>query len=506
MLSKFVLYLTERMEFHVGLNTALILFLLLESDSSASRAIKNTIAICCAAVLVVFELGFPLVTVADQTPSGGLLDALTITAQSLLYREFILAPLLIATAYFYFSHTVEFGVFSALALVCVGLLQSGLIQRALVPQHDSKALEKAVAEVASGPMSNSELSALLSRFFKDESERRVPLVENSANFDIVILSVCSLAWDDLTLTGLHSHRLFDKFDLVFDNYNSATSYSGPALIRLLRANCGQPEHQSLFSPPRSPQCLLFPSLTELGYRPQLAMNHDGVFDNFLGQLQDHGGIQAPLAGHGGLSAAQKSFDGTPIYRDSAVLNRWLQQRQASAKDVLLYNTVSLHDGNRLIGRKVGAGLESYRVRAELMLDDLAGFIDSLQQSARPTLVLFVPEHGAGLRGDKLQLTGMREIPSPSITHVPVGAVLVGATREGPPYHVEQDTSHMAIAALIQRVIDSQPFGQDTFHARALADALPSTTAVSQNEGSTVMETDDGTFLTLDQRQWQRYPD
>ena len=61
----------------------------------------------------------------------------------------------------------------------------------------------------------------------------------------------------------------------------------------------------------------------------------------------------------------------------------------------------------------------------MVLNDMATFVRQLEQSGRKAVVVVVPEHGAALLGDRMQIPGMREIPSPSITHVPVGIKLVG---------------------------------------------------------------------------------
>ena len=43
----------------------------------------------------------------------------------------------------------------------------------------------------------------------------------------------------------------------------------------------------------------------------------------------------------------------------------------------------------------------------------------LEASGRRAVVVLVPEHGAALRGDSAQIAGLREIPTPAITLVPV---------------------------------------------------------------------------------------
>ncbi|MDI5677545.1 cellulose biosynthesis protein BcsG, partial [Salmonella enterica subsp. enterica serovar Anatum] len=41
---------------------------------------------------------------------------------------------------------------------------------------------------------------------------------------------------DVEAAGLMSHPLWSHFDILFKHFNSGTSYSGPAAIRLLRAS------------------------------------------------------------------------------------------------------------------------------------------------------------------------------------------------------------------------------------------------------------------------------
>lgn len=503
-LTKAVLYLTGRMDFLIGLNIALVLFLLLEADSPTAGKIKNSVAILLSIVLVITELGFPIFSLPSLVTDGNFDAIIQPIFSAILYREFLLAPVLLATAYYYFSRTIEFGIVSCIAVTGAALLHSGIIDVLLHSQPSSKGVEQAVAEAIDSHPDDTELNTLLSTFFTSESARSIEFADDSPGFDIVILSVCSLAWDDLDLTGLRTHPLFDEFDIVFDNFNSATSYSGPALIRLLRANCGQQDHPALFKAPSS-VCLMASRLDKLGYQQSLVMNHDGVFDNFLGLMREFGGLKAPLLDQSNLEVAQKAFDGSPVYDDGSALNSWLINKGESGPRMLLYNTVSLHDGNRLIEGKSGAGVAGYKVRAEIMLDDLHAFIMTLEKRSKPTLVLFVPEHGAGMKGDRLQLSGMREIPSPSITHVPVAAKLIGATRRGPVYRVPDATSHLAITALINNVIQSQPFKAEHYSAQSLGEDLPRSRAVSQNEGSTVIETEGSHYLTLDRQRWQPYP-
>ncbi|MGM3367036.1 cellulose biosynthesis protein BcsG, partial [Escherichia coli] len=83
----------------------------------------------------------------------------------------------------------------------------------------------------------------------------------------IILNICSLAWSDLDEVGLRQNNLLDHMDVVFDDFNSATAYSGPAAIRLLRASCGQTSHTALFDPVPA-ECQLFSNLQRLGFQSE----------------------------------------------------------------------------------------------------------------------------------------------------------------------------------------------------------------------------------------------
>ncbi|MEI9292520.1 cellulose biosynthesis protein BcsG, partial [Pseudomonas aeruginosa] len=75
-------------------------------------------------------------------------------------------------------------------------------------------------------------------------------------FELLVINICSLSWSDIEAAGLMSHPLWSHFDIEFKNFNSATSYSGPAAIRLLRASCGQTSHTNLYQPANN-DCYLF---------------------------------------------------------------------------------------------------------------------------------------------------------------------------------------------------------------------------------------------------------
>ncbi|MFX5610794.1 cellulose biosynthesis protein BcsG, partial [Acinetobacter baumannii] len=90
--------------------------------------------------------------------------------------------------------------------------------------------------------------------------------------------------------------------------------------------------------------------------------------------------------------------------DYAVLEKWYKSRlaQNSGPLALYYNTVTLHDGNRLPDSKL-TSIQSYPLRLTRLLDDIDKLIALIAQSGRKAVVVFVPEHGAALRGDANQI-------------------------------------------------------------------------------------------------------
>lgn len=363
------------------------------------------------------------------------------------------------------------------------------------------------------PANNENLNAWLASFYQQQAglKTHFPAPSSGAPFDVIILNICSLAWSDLDEVGLRQNNLLDHMDVVFDDFNSATAYSGPAAIRLLRASCGQTSHTALFDPVPA-ECQLFSNLQRLGFQSELAMNHDGHFDDFIGELHQYGGLQAQPMDINAFPKALVAFDKSPLRRDGDVLMAWWKQRQAEASQqvALFYNTISLHDGNRIVGADGRSNAADYKARAEMVLGDMAGFVDAVEKSGRRAMIVVVPEHGAALHGDRMQIPGMREIPSPSITHVPVGVKLVGmgAPAAGGPRHVPEPSSYLALSELVSRVyaLNAQsPPSERNWDT--LLKGLPQTPSVSENEGAKVIDYDGKPWLQLQGSQtWSPYPE
>lgn len=361
----------------------------------------------------------------------------------------------------------------------------------------------------SAPPTSANLTAWLNRFYDSERKRVThfpdSLPADSQPFDILVVNICSLAWSDVDVSQLRSHPLWQHFDIVLNNYNSATGYSGPAGIRLLRASCGQTSHSDLYKPTDA-RCYLFDNLAKLGFKQQLMMDHIGVFGNYLKELREDGNIQAPLMSQAGIAPELTSFDGSPVFNDAQLMQRWLDDRSKSsdARSATFYNLIPLHDGTRDLGSTKTA---PWKPRAQVLFDQLDAFLTNLEKSGRRVMVLVVPEHGAALEGDKMQMSGLRDIPSPSITHVPVGIKFVGmkAPHQGQPLTIDAPTSLLAVSELVSRVVDGQVFNAPNVNMSVLADKLPQTPVVSENDNAVVMMYQGKPWIRLNGGDWVAYP-
>ncbi|WP_028127804.1 cellulose biosynthesis protein BcsG, partial [Serratia marcescens] len=359
------------------------------------------------------------------------------------------------------------------------------------------------------PPTSANLTAYLNQFYEREKGRATAfpaaLPADAQPFDLLVINICSLAWADMDAVNLQNHPLWSKMDIMFDNFNSATAYSGPAAIRLLRASCGQLSHHDLYQPVNQ-QCYLFDNLAKLGFKEQLMLDHSGVFGNFLKELREQGGMQAPLMSQAGVGNELTSFDGEPIYNDLELLTRWLDQQQkgGDGRTATFFNVIPLHDGNRFVGSNKSA---DYQPRAQKLFDQLNTFLDQLEKSGRKVVVVIVPEHGAALVGDKMQMSGLRDIPSPNITHTPVGIKLVGmkAPHQGGPLQIKTPSSYLALSELVSRLVDGKVFSESSVDWQTLTQGLPQTPVISENDNAIVMQYQGKPYIRLNGGDWVPYP-
>jgi cellulose synthase operon protein YhjU len=432
----------------------------------------------------------------------------------LFSAQVVIAFVSLCIGYYILSKFLRVSVFVVLAMLYISIsIETG---STTIQETDLASIKTAGSVKQSKALdieiNDNSLNARTADFFSKELSRSTPFNSNSpikAPFDLLFLSICSIAWDDLKVVGLEDHPLLKEFDIMFDNFNAATSYSGPAVIRLLRASCGQQEHSQLFKTAPTKECYLFENLANLGFTENLLMNHDGVFDSFLDQIKQNGGLKSELMSQEGFIPYLKSFDGSEIYRDKSVLDRWWKQRLSNDNEnvVALYNSISLHDGNRLLNGSSNEFIKGYRQRLSNLLDDLYAFFKELEDSKRNIIVALVPEHGAGMRGDKMQIPGMREIPAPTIVHTPVAIKIFGEgiERTGDAVHVKAQSSYLALSQLIDNILVKRIYQQGQFSAVELVANLPESGIVSQNSGSIVIEVDGKYYVSLDGSSWMEYP-
>ncbi|HEF5156643.1 cellulose biosynthesis protein BcsG [Burkholderia multivorans] len=491
---KFALFATGHLQPMWAANLVFALALAASAPlrSRVARIVRQVAAVAIAVPLLARELHAPpLARLAEAAR-----EVATFRADywlEILPR--LLPPMLLLTVagvlivYFVVNRWLRVATFVIAALIAMPLWQAGSGWATRVAQATTAQGGAATAARAGQP---EDYNAALATFRAQESQRQVAFghlgSDPAAQFDVIVVHVCSLSWDDLDAAKLRNHPMLSRFDYLFTNFSTAASYSGPAAIRVLRASCGQEAHADLYKPAPQ-QCHLFAQLASAGYTVQSLLNHDGHFDNFLQVIRDNIGVPgAPLVSNEAAPVAMHAFDGSAIKDDYATLANWYAQRASVAGPVALYyNTISLHDGNRVVGSAL-TSIDSYPQRAAKLMSDVDRLADLVAQSGRRAVIVFVPEHGAALRGDRNQVAGLREIPTPRIVHGPVGVRLVGfAGDHGTTTVIDQPTSFLALAQLLSNLVSNSPFKPGVTLAQYAAD-LPRTRMIGENEGTVTMQT------------------
>ncbi|MGO2768755.1 cellulose biosynthesis protein BcsG [Pseudomonas taetrolens] len=516
-LGKFLLTWTGHLNFQVLPNLIFAVALLIPLGRPVWSRLRTLIAIPVAVALLYQDTWFPPFSRLLAQP--GVLDFSFDYVVELLGRfidwQVCALLLLLIVGYAFVNQWLRL---TTLTVVGFAWLSMGNLQWLLPPAAAplvAGTQTGAVTQGNAGEPDDATLNSYLETFYKTEAQRQVEFKTAAVTpppFDLLVINICSMAWDDLDAVGLRENSLFSQMDVIFDNFNSATAYSGPAAIRLLRASCGQTAHTQLYKPAPD-QCFLFDDLRKLGFSDELMLNHTGEFDGFLQEVRDQGQLPPPALGvvPPALPRTYVGFDGSPIWRDRDVLSKWWQHRLNEDKPnmALFYNTTSLHHGNRQVQRDGGTKPADYSSRAQVLLDDLNVFIKELEKSGRRVVVAIVPEHGAALHGDRMQISGMREIPSESITHVPVGIKLInmGGNGQAAPVHITQPSSYLAVAEIIARLYADPALsdGQSMDWSKLLTD-LPQTQKVSENSGTVVLDYNGKPYVRIkEDGGWLPYP-
>lgn len=496
-------------------NALLMAWLLLPVGPKWLRILRGTLGVAAAAVLLYSESWLPGVDSILANKGG-------IAGFSLLYMaEFALDfinvkmvgwGLLVFLGYFLVRRYVRVTFFTIvyfLGAVTMPWVQSILPERAPVVTADAGGqTNEAAAPAKTGKADAKAVGEWYDAFLAYEHDRRARfpngLSEKDTPFDILLLSICSVSNDDLAVSQLDQHPLFKEFNIRFDSFNAATAYSGPALLRLLNGACGQPSHSELYGE-RRPECEIMTRLGTLGYSQRLLMDHSGEYDNFLQSMRDKAGVTATLD-NAKYPTRYMGFDDEEIADSLAVLRHWLrtQVKSKAGRTATLINFIALHDGNRLPGR---GRAEPFKPRAQEMFDNIRTFLRELERSGRKTMVVIVPEHGAAVRGDKIQVPRLRDIPTMRISRVPVMVKFVGLKgMPNEPIHVTGNTSYLALTSLIGKTLETDYFSKDggTVPLEQLVHDLPQTNPVSENGTVQTLEYQGREYFRQNGGEWKPY--
>lgn len=496
-------------------NALLMAWLLLPVGPKWLRILRGTLGVAAAAVLLYSESWLPGVDSILANKGG-------IAGFSLLYMaEFALDfinvkmvgwGLLVFLGYFLVRRYVRVTFFTIvyfLGAVTMPWVQSILPERAPVVTADAGGqTNEAAAPAKTGKADAKAVGEWYDAFLAYEHDRRARfpngLSEKDTPFDILLLSICSVSNDDLAVSQLDQHPLFKEFNIRFDSFNAATAYSGPALLRLLNGACGQPSHSELYGE-RRPECEIMTRLGTLGYSQRLLMDHSGEYDNFLQSMRDKAGVTATLD-NAKYPTRYMGFDDEEIADSLAVLRHWqrTQVKSKAGRTATLINLIALHDGNRLPGR---GRAEPFKPRAQEMFDNIRTFLRELERSGRKTMVVIVPEHGAAVRGDKIQVPRLRDIPTMRISRVPVMVKFVGLKgMPNEPIHVTGNTSYLALTSLIGKTLETDYFSKDggTVPLEQLVHDLPQTNPVSENGTVQTLEYQGREYFRQNGGEWKPY--
>ena len=496
-------------------NALLMAWLLLPVGPKWLRILRGTLGVAAAAVLLYSESWLPGVDSILANKGG-------IAGFSLLYMaEFALDfinvkmvgwGLLVFLGYFLVRRYVRVTFFTIvyfLGAVTMPWVQSILPERAPVVTADAGGqTNEAAAPAKTGKADAKAVGEWYDAFLAYEHDRRARfpngLSEKDTPFDILLLSICSVSNDDLAVSQLDQHPLFKEFNIRFDSFNAATAYSGPALLRLLNGACGQPSHSELYGK-RRPECEIMTRLGTLGYSQRLLMDHSGEYDNFLQSMRDKAGVTATLD-NAKYPTRYMGFDDEEIADSLAVLRHWqrTQVKSKAGRTATLINFIALHDGNRLPGR---GRAEPFKPRAQEMFDNIRTFLRELERSGRKTMVVIVPEHGAAVRGDKIQVPRLRDIPTMRISRVPVMVKFVGLKgMPNEPIHVTGNTSYLALTSLIGKTLETDYFSKDggTVPLEQLVHDLPQTNPVSENGTVQTLEYQGREYFRQNGGEWKPY--
>lgn len=496
---KLYLYLSGAINLDIALNLVLLLFAVLPAGMKESRSrvlmrLRMVTGVILALLLLWYDSWLP--SIADVAnliqlyglPSFGYTLSFIKGAASMSLVVFSVVVLLLG----YLLRS-----YKRLSIVAIAVAIS---VSPLLKSVKDRPLSVAAVQVDEAEAAEKDPAKFLESFYAREAERTIVFRQPASGavpFDLVVLHVCSLSWDDLDEIGMPPNDpFFKEFDYLFTNFNSATGYSGPAVMRLLQSNGGQRSHSDVHSTSTPKEYFLFESLATLGYERYIAMDHDGRYGNFNSALKKNGLNNAKIISHDKLSPTALFFDGkTSLYSDAAIFSKWLEARNSSKSEraALYFNSVLMHAGTHWIGERKGTGRDQrdqFKGVATVFLKDARKIIEMLKASNRNTVLVLVSEHGRALTGSSFQPPDMRDIPLPKITRVPMAIKLIGPRYNNAKVRqtvVDKPTSYFALSWTLSKFLERSPFGPTADAPQELAARIPKTDFVAENETGKIVE-------------------
>lgn len=199
-----------------------------------------------------------------------------------------------------------------------------------------------------------------------------------------------------------------------------------------------------------------------------------------------------------LPVQMKAFYGSEIFSDKKLLARSMGSLGKGSSTVTFFNTIALHDGNRKLN---GDGVISYHDAAKKLLDTVHNLFDRLNASGRKTMIVFLGAHGRNYAGDAIQMSGLRDIPSPDFTQVPVAIKFTGLSASEERMlittHIKQPSSFYGLSEFIAGVMKADIFnGGFEQKLPLIVKQISSTPMVSESQGASVVRYADKPYIKL----------
>lgn len=527
-LFKFGLYFMAMSGFDFAFNFVLFLLCLFSFRQKTLNKLYKSFLIIFGLLLLYHDSYLPMFTpqvIYEEKGFTGVFELVSTFITEYFDFAYFGLFIILFIAIFFLNDFLKITSFVMLGFITVSALNISALS--VSKEANSQAVQNVVADSADippqiGTADSQSIENYLQTFLELERQRIVTLPsalpEQFTPFDIVIVNICSMATDDIEASNLLKHPLFRTFDFSFETFNSVSSYSTPSSLRLLRSNCGQMTEAKMYKERRS-ECELITSLEQLGYQSEVYFDHNGKYGDYLKTLHDLGGLKENIHDLSKLAVKYNAFDGSAIRSDADLFTAYINNvaNNGSVNNITFMNLLSLHDGNRLAGEKKS---QSYAPRLKLLLDDLEDFIENIKKSKRNTLFIMVPEHGAAIRGDKMQIAKLREIPTDKITRIPVGISFLGANRTSSDnsssdnhktQRIKGFYSYLAISEIVKRSIEDNVFApnknDDTSKTDKIADVfydLPQTAFISESTNAYYMNFQHQDFYKLKGEHWEKY--